>query len=477
MIGYMKLPVSLFWFRQDLRLTDNPGLIAAAKEGLVLPIYIWDENLLKIGKASQWWLHHSLKSLDKSLAHKLNIYKGCSEAIMLDLIEKNEVRSVYWNRCYDPTHIQRDAALKQTLKNRGIACKSFNASLLWEPWEVSKNDGGFYKVYTPFYKHGCLKGTQPRGPLPMPTNATYIKDEANTFTLDQLKLVDSIPWHKEWPTLWNVGEQGAHEALDEFMENKLQGYKTQRDFPSKKHTSQLSPHLHFGEISPHQVWDKVQQHSLKNGLSNDVSHFLSELGWREFSYYLLYHVPTLAVKNFQKKFDQFPWKDNPQWLKAWQKGQTGYPIVDAGMRELWQTGYMHNRVRMIVASFLVKNLGMHWRHGAQWFWDCLVDADLANNSASWQWVAGSGADAAPYFRVFNPILQGEKFDGDGAYTRCFVPELAKLPQKYLFKPWQAPQHVLAQANVRLAENYPYPIVDIKESRDKALANYKNLKLT
>jgi deoxyribodipyrimidine photo-lyase len=275
--------------------------------------------------------------------------------------------------------------------------------------------------------------------------------------------------------IWEIGEQAASKKLEFFLHEGLVDYKEERNFPGKQKNSRLSPHLHFGEISPHQVWYAAEKKGRLTAPSKDVEHFLSEMVWREFSYYLLYHFPTLPRKNFQAKFDHFPWLNNLGLLKAWQTGQTGYPIVDAGMRQLWQTGYMHNRVRMIVASFLVKNLLLHWHHGEDWFWDCLVDADLANNSASWQWVAGSGVDAAPYFRIFNPVTQGEKFDETGEYTRKFVPELGKLPNKFLFKPWEASESILKMAEVNLGKTYPKPIIELKKSREIALVAYHSIK--
>ena len=276
--------------------------------------------------------------------------------------------------------------------------------------------------------------------------------------------------------LWEPGEAGAQKKLYDFLDDGLLGYKEGRNFPSKKNVSQLSPHIHHGEVSPNQVWYAAKQKEDETGIEKDLAHFLSELGWREFSYNLLYHFPSLPRENLQKKFDNFPWQKNEVFSEKWKKGFTGYPIVDAGMRELWQTGYMHNRVRMIVGSFLVKNLLLHWHEGEEWFWDCLIDADLASNSASWQWVAGSGADAAPYFRIFNPISQGIKFDPEGEYTKKFLPELKDLPIKYLYSPWEAPTAVLEQANVRLGENYPQPIVDLKESREKALSAFDQIRI-
>jgi len=469
----MTSKITAFWFRQDLRISDNPGLFEASKNGNVLPIYIFDHDAsaeCKMGSASRWWLHHSLNALNQSLDGKLNIYAGSAKEVLLDLIKTNTIDAIYWNRCYEPWRIREDTEIKAELTQLGIDCKSFNGSLLWEPWEVTKKDNTHYKVYTPYYRNGCLQAKSPRTALPAPQNLHLIHD-CNAKTIDELELLPSMPWFKKMEPCWQVGEASAQARLSTFLDNELMGYKEKRNYPAKPNVSRLSPHLHFGEISPNQVWHSAQAHGLIQGVENDLDCFSSELGWREFSYYLLYHFPDLPHKNFQSKFDHFPWHYNADNLKAWQCGQTGYPIVDAGMRELWQTGYMHNRVRMIVGSFLVKNLLHDWRHGEAWFWDCLVDADRASNSASWQWVAGSGADAAPYFRIFNPVLQGEKFDADGLYTRRFVPELRLVPNKFLFSPWKAPEPILKASGVVLGATYPKPIVTLEQSRDRALQAY------
>lgn len=463
---------NIFWFRQDLRLSDNPGLCEAIQNGSTIPVYVWDNHAIE-GGASRWWLHHSLHSLNASLKGQLNVYKGPTLDILRDVAQRHQTSHIFWNRCYEPHRIQQDTAIKQTLKNEGFNVKSSQASLLWEPWDITKKDGTPYKVYTPYYRQGCLQAKPPRHSIDAPSHADFVKDSAS-LPIDALNLLDTFPWHEKLQPHWHIGEQAAHNACDDFIQNALKGYAEGRDYPHRNQTSHLSPHLHFGEISPNQVWYKILNHVAAHGNSLDSDRFLSELAWREFSHYILYHFPQLPHSNFQSKFDCFPWQNNPRHLEAWQKGQTGYPIVDAGMRELWQTGYMHNRVRMIVASFLVKNLRIHWREGAAWFWDCLVDANLANNSASWQWVAGSGTDAAPYFRIFNPITQGEKFDPEGYYTRHYVPELANMPQKFLFQPWEAPSHTLKQAGVMLGQTYPHPIVNLQQSRSQALEAYKRL---
>lgn len=459
---------NIFWFRQDLRLQDNPGFIEAVKGGSVLPIYILDDinaGKHQMGRAGRWWLHHSLNNLSESLEGKLAFFKGDPKRILPELIRSEKIDGVYWNRCYEPWRIHRDKEIKEALKKVGVVVKSENASLLWEPWEICKKDGEPYKVFTPYFKKGCLTSEQPREPLEKPQQFTLLE----TAKGEPLDTLSHEHWEEKLQDYWEIGEDGAHQRLETFLKEGLNYYKGGRDFPARPYVSRLSPYLHFGEISPHAVWHAASGHD-ENSL-----HFRSELGWREFSYYLLYHFPSLPEDNFQTKFDHFQWKKNPQHLKSWQKGQTGIPFVDAAMRELWETGYMHNRMRMVVGSFLVKNLLLHWHEGEAWFWDCLLDADLANNSASWQWVAGSGADAAPYFRIFNPVTQGEKFDPDGTYTRRFVPELKDLPLPYLFAPWMAPDQVLKKAGVHLGETYPHPIVDLKESREKALEAFSRLK--
>lgn len=466
-------PITIHWFRQDLRLADNPALAKAATEGSVLPIYILDDKNAgeqAMGGASRWWLNYSLSSLNQSLGGKLNVYRGNAEVILREITARHPVKAVVWNRCYEPWRMARDTRIKEMLKQDGIAVDSFNGSLLWEPWEIRKNDGTPYRVFSPFYRKRCLAAPAPRTPLPAPNRIDAIAD-SQSLTLDELGLLPRIRWDKQLAPHWQIGEKSAQDRLYTFLSKGLSEYKQGRNFPAKPYVSRLSPYLHFGEISPHQVWHAART----RGDDTNIDHFCSELGWREFSYHLLYQFPNLPNKNLQSKFDQFPWREDAEVLARWQRGQTGYPIVDAGMRELWQTGYMHNRVRMIVGSFLVKNLLLDWRHGELWFWDCLVDADLANNSASWQWIAGCGADAAPYFRIFNPIGQGQKFDPDGSYTKRFVPELAHLPDKYLFSPWEAPVAVLAKAGVVIGKTYPSPIVDITQSRALALEAFAGLK--
>ncbi len=471
----MSNPIVIHWFRQDLRLSDNPALVEAAHAGEVLPIYILDnENAgdLKMGGASRWFLHHALKALNKDLQGTLKVFSGDACDVLKKLTDKLNIKAVFWNRCYEPWRIQRDSKIKKMLLKQSIKAESFNGSLLWEPWENLKDDGNPYRVFTPFYKRGCLGShVKPRSPLNKPRHLTLKKIKEYKTAIEDLKLLPKINWYETMEKTWQISETAAKNKLRYFLENGLSNYKEGRNFPAQNYVSQMSPYLHFGLISPNYVWYNAKDH----GSGTNLEHFLSELGWREFSYSQLYHFPQLPKNNLQEKFNYFPWEKNKKFLQAWQKGQTGYPIVDAGMRELWQTGYMHNRVRMITGSFLVKNLLLHWHEGERWFFDTLVDADLASNSASWQWVAGCGADAAPYFRIFNPVTQGEKFDALGEYTLKYVPELANLPKKYLYKPFEAPSEVLEKAGIKLGETYPLPIINLKDSRAKALAAFKSLK--
>jgi len=469
----MKQPLVVHWFRQDLRLSDNPALNAAASRGKVLPLYILDDvnaGEHAMGGASRWWLHHSLIALQNDLNGSLVVAKGDAKKILVELVQNFSIQAVYWNRCYEPWRVQRDTQIESELKSLGITTASFNGSLLWEPKDINKPDGTPYKVFTHFYRKGCLSAPEPRNPLSAPENLELAEDLGPSMSIEDLELLPTTRWDLKLENYWKFGEEGAQERLNSFLKSGLYDYKKGRDFPADKKVSKLSPYLHFGQISPNQVWYVVKA----QGNNKNVDHYLSELGWREFSYYQLYHYPHLPDQNMNTRFNNFPWKDPGDKFKRWCKGQTGCPIVDAGMRELWETGYMHNRTRMITASFLTKNMMVHWWHGEQWFWDCLVDADLASNSAGWQWVAGCGADAAPYYRIFNPVLQGQKFDPEGNYIRRYVPELKDLPNKYLACPWEAPVSVLREAGVKLGETYPRLLVDIQASRNSALAAFNKI---
>ena len=465
---------TLVWFRQDLRMADNPALTHAAEIGPVVPVYILDDvHSRPMGSASKWWLHHSLTALEHSLGGLAYLH-GDPLTCLRDAISKTGATSVVWNRCYEPEAIKRDKEIKIALNEDGVEVKSFNGNLLNEPWEVETNAGGPFKVYSPYWRN--VKQRTVEAPLSAPV--VELGDIADLgVPLEELDLLPARPnWAAGWEDLWSPGEAGASARLEEFLDNGIEDYGTLRDRPDRENISRLSPHLHFGDISPRQIWAKARFAADQNSrLEKDIGKFLSEVAWREFSYHLLFHFPELPTRNWKPAFDAYPWRENAADLEAWQKGQTGYPIVDAGMRELWQTGYMHNRVRMVAASFLVKHLRLHWKHGEAWFWDTLLDADLANNSAGWQWVAGSGADASPYFRVFNPIIQGRKFDPNGNYIRKWCPELERLETSALFAPWEAAPMQLAAAGVRLGETYPEPMVDHPQARAAALAGYEAVK--
>ncbi|TQV75877.1 cryptochrome/photolyase family protein [Denitrobaculum tricleocarpae] len=469
---------SIVWFRQDLRLADNPALAQAAQQGDVVPVFILDEAEAlgaspALGGAGRWWLHHSLKALGDDLGG-LVLLRGDPAEQLARVIEAAGATAVYWNRCYEPHGIDRDTKIKAGLTAQGIEATSFKAALLHEPWQLETKTGGPFKVYSPFWRAALTREVE--APLPRPSE-TKLADCSLGESLEDFDLLPTAPnWAEGWEDLWQPGEAGARDRLEEFLEEGLKGYGTLRNRPDLLNVSRLSPHLHFGEISPRQIWARTRFFEEdRPEVSKDAGKFLSEVGWREFSYHLLYHFPTLPEKNWRPAFDNYPWRESEEDLKAWQRGMTGYPIVDAGMRELWQTGYMHNRVRMVVASFLIKHLRLHWKHGEAWFRDTLLDADLANNSASWQWVAGSGADAAPYFRIFNPMTQGSKFDPDGIYVRRFCPELSKLDNKAIHAPFELTEIELAAAGLKLGRDYPRPIVDHAQARAAALAGYNDVK--
>lgn len=471
----------LLWFRKDLRLSDNAALATAVDEGTtVIPVYILEPSEAgtgPLGAAQAWWLHHSLGSLAASLkagGSGLVLRRGPAAEVLETLIAETGADAVFWNRRYDPPGIAIDKAIKAGLTERGITVRSFAGQILHEPTKLKTAAGGNFRVYTPFWK--ALDGSgEPAEPIPAPSRVPAPDEWPKSDTLSDWSLLPTKPnWAKGFESEWQPGEEGAQTRLADFVATGLKGYRTRRDFPGEAYVSKLSPHLALGEISPASVWHATR------GLSDDYSaedyiHFRKELVWRDFSYHLLFHFPDLATRNWNEKFDAFPWHDNPGLLDKWKKGQTGYPIVDAGMRQLWQTGWMHNRVRMIVASFLIKDLLIDWREGERWFRDTLVDADPASNAASWQWVAGSGADAAPFFRIFNPTSQGEKFDPEGQYVRRFVPELKHMPAKFIHKPSEAPFAVLKDAGVSLGETYPLPIVDHGKARDAAMAAFQGLK--
>lgn len=470
---------TLVWFRQDLRLADNPALLAAVREGrCVVPVFIWspdEEGSWQPGAASRWWLNQSLTQLDASLRERgsrLIVRRGPALETLQKLIEETGSAGVYWNRRYEPAAIERDRRLKATLRQEGLGAESFNGSLLFEPWTARTQQGQPYQVFTPFWK-SCRSGAEPDVPQPTPAKLYGPRRWPAGLPLCELGLDPTIDWAGGLRSSWEPGEVGALRELDRFLDQGLATYAEARDRPDQVGTSRLSPHLHFGEIGPRQVWSAVR--TCRHVRSTAVDSYLRELGWREFAHHLLYHFPHTPERPLREQFADFPWQPDRANLHAWQRGRTGFPIVDAGMRELWHTGWMHNRVRMIAGSFLVKDLLISWQEGAAWFWDTLVDADLANNTLGWQWIAGCGADAAPYFRVFNPVSQGEKFDPSGAYVRRWIPELAALPDRWIHKPWEAPEHVLQDTGMDLGSTYSWPIVDHGEARTRALIALQKLK--
>lgn len=467
---------TLVWFRQDLRIQDNPALHAASKAGAVLPVYILDEQHAgdwAMGAASRWWLHHSLTALDQSLGGQLQVLAGDPLQLIPRLMQEHGISAVYWNRCYEPWQMNRDRRLKKQLKDMGARVHSHNGCLVWDPWENLKRDQTPYRVFTPFYRNGLSIAAGTEQLLGETPALQLVNSTQPARKIDALDLLPTSQWYKGFNQHFVPGEAGATHKLEEFLKARLDQYRQGRDFPGMEKVSRLSPHLHFGEISPQRVWQRANEAGDRSGSEAQAEHFQRELAWREFSHSLLYHFPELVSANMNSRFDEFPWLDDTGLLTSWQRGETGYPLVDAGMRELWTTGYMHNRVRMVVGSFLVKNLMQHWSHGARWFWDCLLDADLANNTCSWQWVAGCGADAAPYFRIFNPTTQSEKFEA-ASYIKRYVPELAKLPDKIIHNPSAAPDQELETAGVKLGRDYPEPIIDLKESRERALSAYKSM---
>ncbi len=462
----------IVWFRRDLRLADNPALHHAVESGSpVLPVYVLDddgEGAWADGGASKWWLHYSLLSLDEdlqALGSKLIFLKGPSQEVLLELCREVGAVGVFWNRRYEPAIVKRDTEIKKSLAEAGVLTRSFNGSLLQSPLSVANKSGTPFKVFTPFWKH--IQNLSTRLPLAGPKVLPVPGKWPESASVASYGLLPDLDWADGFSAEWKPGEGGARDALESFRASGASEYSSTRDTPAVRGVSRLSPYLHFGELSPNQIWHAMDR----------VKHdpYLRQIAWREFAYHLLFHFPDTPQDPLRPEFAAFPWQADEALLKTWQKGRTGYPIVDAGMRELWQTGWMHNRVRMIASSFLVKHLLQPWQAGAAWFWDTLVDADLANNTMGWQWVAGCGADAAPYFRIFNPITQGERFDGAGEYTRKWIPELARLPDKFLFKPWDAPEAVLRDAGVELGSTYPRPIVDHAKARQAALDAYAEMR--
>lgn len=474
----MKCPV-IYWFRQDLRLADLRGLNAALATGRpVLACYILDDESpgpWRMGGASRWWLHHSLGALSQDVERaggQLYLARGRPEEVLARLAEQSGADLVCCSRQYEPWARRLESELFTLLGSKGVELKRYGGSLLWEPETISTQGGTPFKVFTPFWRK-CRDIAVVLEPMARVAFSNWPTAVAPSQALADWALLPTSPnWARGWDGLWQPGEKAASGRLAHFLRGTVADYDQGRNYPARAATSRLSAHLHFGEIAPARVWHTARQAGQENTeLQAETEKFLSELAWREFSHHLLFHFPTLPDEAFKSEFASFPWVGGARQLQAWQRGKTGYPVVDAGLRELWQTGYMHNRVRMVVASFLCKHLLVDWRAGQRWFWDTLVDADLANNACGWQWVAGSGADAAPYFRIFNPTTQGEKFDKAGDYVRRWVPELAALPDRYLHQPWTAPAQVLHAAGVLLPEHYPLPLVDHRDAREAALAAY------
>jgi deoxyribodipyrimidine photo-lyase len=480
----VQLSTAVVWFRRDLRLADNPALITAiARHDQVIPLFVHcreEQGTWPDGGALRWWLHHSLRSLSSDLNDlgvRLMVREAPTDEVLADIIEATGARAVYWNRLYEPALVERDREIKRWLREeRGVAAESFNASLLYEPWQVETGQGDPYKVFTPFWRrlqgHGLPDHVEP-APEHIPGPAEPPASES----IELLGLKPAIPWDEGLEVMWTPGEAGAHARLQQFCDDIVGQYAMARERPAHDGTSMLSPYLHFGEIGPRQIVRALRDRGLDT--KDSAATFLSELGWREFAHHLLFHFPETPERPLNRRFEEFPWRD-PEGeaaddLAAWEAGRTGVPLVDAGMRQLWHTGWMHNRLRMVVASFLTKNLRINWLVGARWFWDTLVDADLANNTLGWQWAGGCGADAAPYFRIFNPVRQGERFDPQGEFVREWVPEIAALPDKHIHAPWQAPAGVLCEAGIELGRDYPEPIVDLKASRQAALGAFEQIR--
>jgi deoxyribodipyrimidine photo-lyase len=484
--GKTGLAPAIVWFREDLRLGDNEALAAAcAAGGPVLCIYVLDETNAGVrphGGASRWWLHHSLEALASDIearGGRLDLFCGRAGEILPALAHAAAVGAAFWTRRYGGAEIAADAALKRQLNEAGVNAQSFPGQLLREPWEVKKRGGGAFMVYSAYWR-AARALPDPGDPIPVPAAIPTSPYPAGAPARAKLAQLDLLPQKPDWAdglrASWTPGEAGARKRLGAFLATAIADYAAQRDHPARPSVSRLSPHLRFGEISPRQIVAAVREaDARKSNIGKGADKFLSEIIWREFNYHVLFSCPDVATANLQPRFDQMPWRESAtRELAAWRRGRTGYPLVDAGMRELWATGYMHNRVRMVAASFLVKHLLIDWRIGEAWFWDTLCDADPANNPLNWQWVAGSGADAAPYFRVFNPLLQGEKFDAGGDYVRRWLPEITALPDKWIHKPWAAPESILREAGVELGKTYPRPIVEHAEGRARALEAFARI---
>jgi len=448
-----------------------------------MPVFVWapeEEGDWPPGAASRWWLHRSLAALADELGPRgsqLVLARGPTVRTLRALARETGANAVYWNRRFEPGLAAVEGQVEQALAAEGIETARYNSAVLFEPEAVSTQSGGPYRVFTPFWR-ACLALAEPGEPLAAPRALRSPKRWPRSLPLAALELEPKVDWAGGLREAWTPGSRGARRQLSRFFERAFEGYDVGRNRPDQVGTSRLSPHLHFGEMSPREVWHGLRLHADRGGLGRERwrgSQFLTELGWREFAHHLLHHFPHTGAEPLRSEFGRFPWGENREWQRAWERGRTGYPFVDAGLRELWATGWMHNRVRMVVASFLVKDLLLPWQTGARWFWDTLVDADLASNTLGWQWTAGCGADAAPYFRIFNPVSQGEKFDPEGNYVRRWVPELGRMPAKWIQAPWAAPAGVLGEAGVALGRDYPHPVVSHAIAREVALEAYTKIK--
>lgn len=469
------MPTALFRFQRDLRLSDHPALLQAlARFDRVIPVYVQADTEDDTGAAARWWLHHSLAALAVDLERRgsrLIVRRGarCS-CLLLELARETGAVAVCWSR--DVRYAAADRQLARALTAAGLEVCTGNAGLLVEPEDLGRS----YRVFTPYWRACLARGIDQDVRL-APETLPPVPAALPSVALASLGLCPRLSWADGFSAHWRPGEAGAGAALARFIQHALADYAQLRDIPGHPGTSRLSPHLAFGEIGPRQIVRALLQAGLPYPIAGGdgaMDRFAAELGWREFAQHLLHHHPDTPGQPLDHRFAAFPWRHDPAGLTAWQRGETGIPMVDAGMRELWRTGWMHNRVRMLVASFLSKNLLVPWQTGAAWFLDTLLDADLASNTLGWQWTAGCGADAAPYFRVFNPVLQGEKFDPDGAYVRRWLPELAALPERWIHRPWEAPPLELAAAGIRLGRDYPLPVADLKASRARALAAFASL---
>lgn len=480
--GALAMNPSIVWLRQDLRIGDNPALTAAVRRGgPIIPVFVWspeEEGDWPPGAASRWWMHQSLASLDADLrgrGSRLIIRRGIQEnggslGVLRDVMSEAGAEAVFWNRRWEPAVRRRDAAVEAALRDGGTTVETFSGSLLFDPERIRTKTGSPFTVFTPFWK-ACLAADEPEMPLPEPGALFAPAAWPASLPLEALELEPRVDWAEGIRAAWKPGEASARRALDRIASWAISLYGRDRNHPDKPGTSRLSPHLHFGEISLPTLW-----HTVRTRVEDRLARpYLRQIGWREFAHHLLVHFPDATDEPLRGEFASFPWREDPSALKAWQVGRTGYPFIDAAMRELWTTGWMHNRARMVVGSFLVKDMLLPWQEGARWFWDTLVDADLANNTLGWQWVAGCGADAAPYVRIFNPALQAAKFDPRGDYVRRWVPQLAQMPSRWIHRPWEAPSGVLRDASVQLGKLYPPPIVDHAEARSRALEAFETIR--